>query len=176
ALDRGAGRLDKAAWGFLTGAVAKLETRLTPKPAPQPAPAQEPARKTSRSERVKATLETPQQKLLTALRREFRLLCPVKPRGAWLPYVEELSMTRSFLASMGPVAEWLEGRLALNVHHPAVSYAIRHHQDDPGCLVLLVVHLFCLVNERLVEITDAHERSFLESLAESLEASYGETP
>ena len=119
-------------------------------------------------------VESPEERLTRALRREFNLL---GMRGTWIPLIEGLTANTWLDADVfGGAVVFKKGMPVLNWTHSAVRYTRDHHQEDPGCLTLLTAHLFCELNRARWDITDEQEMAFLTKLARKLRSSYDANP
>lgn len=129
-------------------------------------PGQAPADKSA--ERLQDSAE---RRLQAALLRHFHLSVQNPARKHSRDIVENLRLARYI---MGPPSWWdADGQLCLNVSHASIRYVLAHQDDDPAVMQMLLVHVFCLINQRLPEVTDAHEEAFLRALGVTLSQSYG---
>ncbi len=138
----------------VAGMVAGKPEAATPAPATEPSPK-----------------DSPERRLLASLRRHFALSVQNPARRHSRAIVENIRWARYI---MGPPCWWdKDGQLCLNLNHSSLRYCLAHQDDDPAVVQMLLVHLFCLINQRLTEVTDEHEEVFLRALGTTLAQAFG---
>ncbi len=126
------------------------------------------------------------KRLLNRVRSLFGQVVKGRQRRATRPFLEKLdygvwplgppayfrhSLLGAYRPFQPPTAQPGD-LLRLNRANSSVRWLITHHQDDPNALLLLVVHLVSLVNQRLEEFEDDEEWELLEKLTKELVRSY----
>lgn len=141
--------------GKMTGLLEGVASAAVAAPAVAAAPAEK---------------ESPERRLLAAVRRHFSLTVQNPARKYSRGIIERMCWKRHIL---GPPSWWdSHGTLCLNLSDASMRYALAHQDDDPAVVQILLVHVFCVINRRLEEVTDAHEEEFLRGLGTSLALAY----